>query len=69
MPKTRGEKSLVDRAHECRVLGVTVTNQEAAKSYLKLADSYEVLAEAERRLFVLVKIRAELFAPTGRSAK
>ena len=69
MPKIHEEKRLVDLAKECRVLAGIVTNEGAAKSYLKLADRYEALAEAERRLFVLVKIRAELFAPTGRSAK
>jgi hypothetical protein len=69
MPKTHDEKRLIDRAEECRVLAGIVTNQGAAKSYLKLADSYEALAEEERRLFMLVKIRAELFAPTGRPAK
>jgi hypothetical protein len=69
MPKTHDEKRLIDRAEECRVLAGIVTNQGAAKSYLKLADSYEALAEEERRLFMLVKIRAELFVPTGRPAK
>ena len=70
MPKTHDEtKRLVDRAEKCRVLAGIVTNQCAARSYLKLADSYEALAEEQRRLFALLKIRAELFARTGRPAK
>ena len=70
MSKTHDKvKRLVDRAETCRVLAGIVTNQGAAKSYLKLADSYEALAEKQRRLFTLVKIRAELFARTGRSAR
>jgi hypothetical protein len=69
MPKTHDEVCLVDRAKECRVLAGIVTNQGAAKSYLKLADSYEALAEEERRLFTLVKNQGELFAQTGRPAK
>ena len=69
MPKTHDEVCLVDRAKECRVLAGMVANQDAAKSYLRLADSYEALAEEERRLFTLVKISAELFAQTGRPAK
>ena len=70
MPKTHDEtKRLVDRAEKCRVLAGIVTNRGAAKSYLKLADSYEALAEEERTLFTLRKIRAELLAPTSRPAK
>jgi len=51
MPKTHDEtKRLVDRAEKCRVLAGIVTNRGAAQSYLKLADSYEALAEEERKL-------------------
>jgi hypothetical protein len=69
MPKTHDEVCLVDRAKECRVLAGMAANEGSAKSYLKLADRYEALAEEERRLSTLVKIGAGLFAQTGRPAK
>jgi hypothetical protein len=51
MPNTADTiKRLVDRAEECRVLAGIVSDRDAAASYLKLADTYELMAEQERRL-------------------
>ena len=43
-------EQLLYRAEECRVLAAIVTDETAAKSYLKLADAYEAIAEEERRI-------------------
>ena len=59
MPQTQDLiKRLVDRAEECRLLAGIVTDKMAANSYLMLADTYETLAEEERRLLAARQIRS-----------
>ena len=57
---------LKKRAEMCRRLAGIVLNQEAAQSYRELAESYASLAEDERRLSVLLRIRAELFPQSSK---
>jgi hypothetical protein len=52
---------LVNRAEECRVLANIVVDELAAASYLRLADSYELLAEDERRLAALAAVQVTAF--------
>jgi hypothetical protein len=52
MPRTHEQiQCLLDRAEECRTLAGIAANECSAKSYMTLADAYELLAEEERRLF------------------
>lgn len=70
MFKTDDEtERLIKRAEECRALAGIVTNQEATQSYRELAESFAALAEKERRLSVLLRIRAELLAQSSRPAE
>jgi hypothetical protein len=47
-----------DRAEECRALAGIVTDEGVAKSYLPLAEAYEMLAEEEHKLLAILHQRA-----------
>ena len=66
MPNTEDTiERLVKRAEECRVLAGIVEDAEAADSYLKLADAYELLAEQERTLLVVRQNAKVAAGPTS----
>lgn len=51
-------KRLLRRADECRVLAGIVADETASQSYLRLAESYEAIAEEERRVIALEAAKA-----------
>lgn len=46
-------KRLLRRADECRVLAGIAADETAARSYLRLAESYEAIAEEERKVIAV----------------
>ena len=64
MPKAVIEiDRLLRRANECRELAGLVAEETAARSYLTLAESYEAIAEEERKIIALKAAGAEGDAP------
>lgn len=58
MPREIDIERVLDRAEECRVLAGIVADETAASSYMRLAASYEAMAEEERRMIAVRAARA-----------
>jgi hypothetical protein len=66
MPKHReNAQKLRDRAKECRLLAQIVGTDAGRQSYLRLAESYEVLAEQEEALAVVYPSRDSFSGTDG----
>jgi hypothetical protein len=61
MPKGLDVNRLLGLAEECRILAGIVTEESAAKSYLRVAEFYEAIAKEERMVAVPKAARTDRF--------